>query len=88
MRIIKTAVAGTLESNDALVEISPANGETTLDITSTVYAQFGADIERSVLSVLDELGVSCCCIRINDHGALECVIRARTETAVRRACEV
>lgn len=84
----KSAIAGTLESNDALVEVLPSSGGIEIDVKSIVKNQFGDKIEAAVRSVLDELCVSDCIVRLNDHGALDCVIRARTETAIRRSQEV
>ena len=37
--------------------------------------------------VLQENGVECACVKIMDRGALDCVIRARVETAVLRGKE-
>ncbi|MBR2311247.1 MAG: citrate lyase acyl carrier protein [Oscillospiraceae bacterium] len=83
MQIVKNAVAGTLESSDAYVEIKPAE---TLNITveSVVQDQFGEDIRNAVADVLSQQGVTKAGVRVVDRGALECVIRARVETAVVR----
>ena len=83
MEIVKMASAGTMESSDAYVEIEPAS---TLDIQleSVVYEQFGDEIRKVVSEVLEDNGVKNANVRIVDRGALECVIRARVETAVLR----
>ena len=83
MDIVKTACAGTMESSDAYVEIEPADA---LDIRleSVVKQQFGDEILRVVGEVLKENAVEKANVRIVDRGALECVIRARVETAVLR----
>ena len=83
MEIVKIASAGTMESSDAYVEIEPAE---TLDIQleSVVYEQFGDEIRKVAKEVLEENGVKAANVRIVDRGALECVIRARVETAVLR----
>ena len=83
MEIIKSATAGTMESSDVYVQIEPAD---TLDIQleSVVYNQFGEQIREVVTEVLKEQGVETAAVRIVDRGALECVIRARVETAVLR----
>ena len=86
MKIVKPACAGTMESSDAYVEVSPAE-ELSIEIESAVFERFGEDIRASVSGVLAELGVECAEIRINDRGALDCVIRARVETALRRGSE-
>ncbi len=49
-----------------------------------VAQQFGEEIERVVRQVLDENGVTGAHVSLNDKGAVECVIRARVETAIRR----
>ena len=83
MEIKKLASAGTMESSDAYVEIEPATGlEITLE--SVVSQQFGESIRQVVRDVLTEQGVESAKIRVVDRGALECVIRARVETAIVR----
>ena len=83
-KIIQRASAGTLESSDVYVEVGPGCGTVTLDLDSVVELQFGDAIRRTVLEILDELGVADAELRIVDRGALDCVLRARVEAAVRR----
>ena len=83
MDILKRASAGTMESSDAYVEIEPAEA-LTVNIESVVAKQFGDKIEACVREVLSECGVRCAEVKVVDRGALECVIRARVETAVLR----
>ena len=83
MKIIRSASAGTMESSDAYVEIEPAN-ELSIQLESVVKAQFGEEILGVVREVLDQCGVSSANVRVIDRGALDCVIRARVETAVIR----
>ena len=73
-----------MESSDAYVEIEPAR-ELIIGIESVVAKQFGDKIEESVREVLKECGVTVAQIRVVDRGALDCVIRARVETAVKRS---
>lgn len=82
--IIKHAAAGTLESSDVYVEIGPNETGVAVELESVVMEQFGDAIETVVRQVLDECGVTRALVRVSDRGALECVIRARVETAVRR----
>lgn len=84
MEIIKRASAGTLESSDAYVEIEPADGGLELQIESAVQAQFGSAIRDAAAAVLAAQGVTNARVRVVDRGALDCVIRARVETAVLR----
>lgn len=83
MEILKSASAGTMESSDVYVQIEPAQG-LEIQLESVVYNQFGDAIREVVTEVLQEQGVENAAVRIVDRGALECVIRARVETAVLR----
>lgn len=83
MQIVKNAAAGTMESSDAYVEIEPAQ-ELTVQLESVVKVQFGDSILAVVRDVLKENGVENASVRVVDRGALECVIRARVETAINR----
>lgn len=85
--IVKRAVAGTLESSDVFVEIEPNESGMKIEIDSVVEKQFGESILRSAREVLAEQGVENALVKITDRGALDCVIRARVETAVARAKE-
>lgn len=84
MKLLQAALAGTLESSDALVTVEPAE---TLDvqIDSSVYAQFGEQILKTTYEVLNNLEVKQAKVQINDRGALDCTLRARIETALFRA---
>ena len=84
MNITSIAVAGTLESSDIYVEVEPSD-ELELNIESVVLNQFGDEIRATILSVLEELGVTSGKVSVQDKGAIDCTIRARVETAVRRA---
>lgn len=83
-QIIRHAAAGTLESSDVYVEIEPNADGIVLELESVVMEQFGDAIEAVVREVLEQCGVTEALVRIADRGALDCVIRARVETAVRR----
>ena len=81
---LRRASAGTLESSDAYVEIEPGAGGVEIQVESVVLERFGEAIRGTVREVLAELGVTDARVRVADRGALDCVIRARVETAVRR----
>ena len=87
MKVSKNAVAGTMESSDAYVEIEPGTGQLNVSVESIVKKQFGDKIMASVKDVLDEYRVADATVRVIDRGALDCVIRARVETAILRAKE-
>ena len=84
MNVKKYASAGTMESSDAYVEIEPCEDGVKIEIESVVKKQFGENIEKAVSEVLADYKVENAVVRIRDRGALECVIRARVETAILR----
>ena len=82
------AAAGTLESSDVQIFVAPnPDGGISIDLQSDVKAQFGEAIEAAVRDVLAQCGVEKACVKVMDRGALECVIRARVETALLRGME-
>ncbi len=83
MDIVKSAVAGTMESSDVYVEIRPAEG-LAIELESVVKEQFGDAIHAAAMDVLTEYKIENAALRIIDRGALECVLRARVETAILR----
>lgn len=87
MKIVREALAGTLESSDLMVRISPREGELAVVLQSEVVHQFGAQIETVVRDCLAKLGIEEGLVMIEDKGALDCVIAARVQTAVSRAVD-
>lgn len=87
MEIKKSAFSGTLESSDAYIEITPSQNGIQIELESIVLKQFGPQIKATVLSVLNDFEVENANVKILDRGALECVIRARTECAILRSKE-
>ncbi|MGI8487249.1 citrate lyase acyl carrier protein [Pectobacterium polaris] len=87
MKIVKESLAGTFESSDLLVKVAPADGKLTVVINSEVIKQFGHQIKQVVNDTLKELGVQEGTIIVDDKGALDCVIRARVQSAVLRAAD-
>ena len=83
-KIVKKVSAGTMESSDVLVELVPAEGRE-IQLTSVVEAQFGDSIRAVADEMLNQFDLQNVCLRIDDRGALECVLRARIETAILRA---
>lgn len=87
MNIKKCASAGTMESSDVYIEVKPCDDGIKIELESVVEKQFGEKIKKTVNDVLSETGIKNAYVRIADRGALECVIRARVETAVLRGKE-
>lgn len=85
MKILKPAVAGTLESSDCQVTVEPGEGKIELQIKSSVFHQYGKQIYSTIMETLERLEVKDIKIGIVDKGALDCTIRARVEGAVYRS---
>lgn len=85
MKIVKPAMAGTLESSDLQVTVEQGNGSVEVELESDVIHQYGNQIRRVILETLKRLEVSDVKISIVDKGALDCTIKARVECAVYRA---
>lgn len=86
MKITKVAKAGTLESNDILIMVSQnENGGVELQLESIVIKQFGDQIRKVILDKVDEMNIDNISIKAQDKGALDYVIAARVETAIKRA---
>ena len=86
MEIQKPAVAGTLESSDAMVTVELGEG-IELSISSTVMNQYGRQIKAAVLETLERLEVTSGRVTVVDKGALDCTLKARVECAVFRSCD-
>lgn len=87
MEIKKKATAGTLESSDIYVVVEPGKNGIELELESIVLNQFGDEIEKTAREVLRDFEVNNVKIHLKDRGAVECAIRARVETALKRAEE-
>ncbi len=87
MKQIVPAVAGTLESSDALIRIEPLAPELPpeIEITSSVQKQFGDAIRATLAAVLQHHEIRGVAVIVDDKGALDCILRARLETALMRA---
>lgn len=84
MKLVRNAVAGTLESSDVLVSIQPAD-RLEVEVDSVVMAQWGRAIRETVNTVLQAAGVTTGLVRIQDRGARDCTLRARLTTVLDRA---
>ncbi|MBW9146531.1 citrate lyase acyl carrier protein [Clostridium sp. CM027] len=86
MEINKPAKAGTMESNDIYVMLMPnPKGGIEINLQSIVMKQFGEEIERVILDTLKGLKVENIIVNAQDKGALNYTIKARIETAIKRA---
>ena len=85
--ILKTAQAGTLESSDIMISVTPGSTGSgiIIEIESIVMAQYGDDIRLALEEILAEQGYTDIYVKALDRGALDCTIRARILTALVRA---
>lgn len=84
MKIVQPAIAGTLESSDLIVKVSPNENGLDVIINSEVYKQFGERITEVVNETLCAFNIQQGQIIVDDKGALDCVIRARMQVAILR----
>jgi citrate lyase subunit gamma (acyl carrier protein) len=86
----RTAIAGTMESNDIMITVSSSRqeGKNTIAVESIVMQQFGPAIIAVIEECLEQFHIGSVHIDARDRGALECTIRARMETALLRYKEL
>ena len=88
MKLITTGNAGTMESNDIMITVEPSDaGGVQVDLTSSVYQQFGKQIISVIKETTAEYDIDNVRITIVDKGALDCTIRARVAAALTRAAQ-
>jgi citrate lyase subunit gamma (acyl carrier protein) len=86
MEITKTARAGSLESSDIFIVVEPnKNKGINIELDSIVLKQYGEQIKKVMYETLQELGIKDIKIIARDRGALDYTIKARLETAIKRA---
>jgi len=83
---VEPAHAGTLESSDLFVRVTPIEGEgVEIELESTVYEIYADAIKASILESANALKASGIKIMVQDKGALDYVIKARVQAAILRA---
>lgn len=86
MNIKTPAKAGTMESSDIYIIVQPnEGGGIIIDLESIVMKQFGKQIKKVILKTLNKLNIENIHVIARDRGALDYTIRARVETAIKRA---
>ncbi len=86
-QVQNVAVAGMLESSDALVTVAPMNSGAgiTIELISSVKKQYGKHIESLVKEFVIEQGFEDLKIKIEDKGAWDYTLKARLRTALERS---
>ncbi len=89
MKMVRTAQAGSLESQDVLITVQKGKPNTGLiiELDSPSSVQYGSKIQSEIEGIVKELEIEDVHIKAIDKGALGFTIKARTEVALKRACE-
>lgn len=88
MELVKVGMSGTMESSDINIIIGPSEaGVIEIDLQSSVEKQFGRQIRKVIEDVLRKHGVTSATVKAVDKGAIDYVIKARTEAALYRAAD-
>ena len=89
MKILRTAQAGSLESQDILITVKKGKAGTgiIIDLESPSAVQYGKKIHQEIESVIKDFEIEDVTIQAIDKGALGFTIKARTETAIKRAIQ-
>lgn len=87
--ILQAAQAGSVESSDILIAVSPADKGTgiKIELVTPTAKQYGAQIKKVITQTLIANGIEDALVHANDKGALDYTIEARTLTALTRATE-
>lgn len=88
MDIKQIAVAGSLESSDIMITVTPSQDGITIELDSSVEKQFGKHIREVMTDILKNLKVNHVLVEAVDKGALDCTIQARMITAIHRAAGI
>lgn len=78
-------ICGNEKASDAVVTVNLETKGREVEIKSKLKGMFGSLMEKAVIEVLDELNVENISVKVEDFGALDFIIKARTKTAIRRA---
>ena len=88
MVINKVAQAGTSETSDTLIMVSPnpeGGIKLELDGKKVLLKLFGKQIEKVIRDTITEVGVEDIVVNAKYNGALDYTIRARVKAAIERA---
>ncbi len=87
MKILRSAQAGSLESQDILVTVKKGKAGTgiIINLDSPSLVQYGRKIHEEIEFVIKDFEIEDVKVQAIDKGALGFTIKARTETAIKRA---
>lgn len=78
-------VCGNEKDSDVLVTVDLNVIGREIIIESKLKKMFGKLMEQAIIEVLDDMKIENAKVLLQDFGALDFVIKARTRTAIRRA---
>jgi len=81
----KAVVAGSDSKNDLKITLEVGGSGRHVEIQSRVQEKFGEAIREDVITILDEYQIKDVQVLVEDLGALDYAVKARVETAVKRA---
>jgi len=87
MDIKKTGVAGSESKQDVLVKVEPNKLGLEIKITSSLGKLYYNQIVSTIDEIANKYGIANALITVIDYGALDYVIRARSESAILRASQ-
>ncbi|WP_028856816.1 citrate lyase acyl carrier protein [Psychrilyobacter atlanticus] len=77
-------ICGNEKASDAVVTVNLDSKGRKIEIKSKLKKMFGSLMEKAVIEILDELKIENIDVKVEDFGALDFIIKARTKTAIRR----
>ncbi|MDO5738133.1 MAG: citrate lyase acyl carrier protein [Eubacteriales bacterium] len=86
MEVRRAVTCGTHASSDVFIDLRPAE-ELIIELDSPLIQQYGEHIEKIIKEILQAKGIDRGHLRVLDHGALDCTIKARLETAIERSAD-
>ncbi|MEI6856557.1 citrate lyase acyl carrier protein [Psychrilyobacter sp.] len=78
-------ICGNEKASDAVVTVNLEAQGKTVEIKSKLKGMFGTLMEKAAMEALDELQIENAHVKVEDFGALNFIIKARTKTAIKRA---
>jgi citrate lyase subunit gamma (acyl carrier protein) len=81
----KAVTAGSSDKNDVKITLEIGKSGRQIEIQSKVKKKFGEAIYEDVITMLEEYHLENVHVLVEDLGALDYVIKARVETAIKRA---
>lgn len=83
-KLVKAAMAGFDEKNDALVTVEPIASGIEVELTSKVMRQYGDHIKALIKSTVEEAGFDGVKVIVQDKNAWDYTIQARILCALGR----